>query len=1586
MDDPSLKKCGFTGRRTGTGVCICLWVLWLWALAPFAGSSQTVLLPGDAAFIGIAANVGDDDPATGCETGTGSDRDRISLVFYKDIETGTVIDLTDNGWERRNAGQWGNSEGFLRMTRTGPAIRAGVTVRFELPVSNSVPPVAIAPDNGWQFQATGVVNFNSGGGDQLYVLQGGAWNNGSGCPVACQHDATYTGGRVICAFTNTGWLTTPPGAVNLSQRSRLHPDVSSCFAPSVPGDFVSYKMPQSATTQPVWTARVRNAANWTSFADCSAYVRPPDSFIVLNTVARLDCIGNCRGCTPLTSAFRLNLLVPPSWGPFSVTYTDGTNNRIINNAFDGLGFALVSTQSTRYSIVSVTAANGCPVPFTYGGNGSVVTEARPVVTDKDTLVCAGSKIDLLSFVTPAPDRSYSFHTSANPNAGNVLANPSVTINAPVTYYGQVLNTIGCRDTFALRFAIQPKGVAGIPHDTLLCVPEAGAVPFSLYETLKGATQGGIWTARPGDGLDAGAAFDPRRGTLDIGVLREGVYAFTYTAACDPLSKAQMKVYVRKVPLLAGRVRLADCAGHIALSPPVGTPPFRYDWNDLPGVSDPSDRAGLVPGLYRLTLADSSGCANRYSFTVPPLLKDTLFLERTTCDSLATPTTTQVFKNHTGCDSVVITRTHSLFVPPVYLFAFTCDRTAAGSNTRRLQAANGCDSLVVTTTVLLPSDTTFLQATSCDPTQTGITRQLLKNRYGCDSLIITTTTRPRPDTTRVQATSCDPRQTGIRGILLQNWRGCDSAVITTTRLLRSDTTFLSAASCDIKQTGETRRVLKNRYGCDSLVITNTTLLRSDTTFLSAASCDIKQTGETRRLLKNRYGCDSLIITNTTLLPSDTTFLSAASCDPQQTGETRRLLKNRYGCDSLVITNTRLLPSDTTFLSAASCDIKQTGETRRLLKNRYGCDSLIITNTRLLPSDTTFLSAASCDRQQTGETRRLLKNRYGCDSLIITNTRLLPSDTTFLRATSCDIKQVGEARRLLKNRYGCDSLLITHTTLLRSDSLVVYATTCDPVTIGTRKMRFLNAQGCDSVVTTITTLRPPDTTRVRSFVCETALQGTFTDVFTSVAGCDSIVITRRVYAPPVATFWEEKVCRKDSSGVFSKKRVGWRGCDSTVVVRRMYEPPDTTFLQAITCDPLQSGIQVRGLISTTGCDSIVITMVDLLPTPSVYVEQSSCDPQAAGVRVLELTKPDGCDSLVIITTRYIPPDTTYLRDSSCISERTGRFVKTLKNRRGCDSLLIKDVRLLPLPEQTLRPKLCTGEYILVNGQRYDLHRRTGTEVLRGASIGGCDSVVHVELQYSFLDLRLSFKGPVCHGGADGAIFIDSLLNGKRPYLFQIDQEEPLSIQAPFTRPGLKAGWHRIYIEDADLCAYEDTIYLAEPPLRRIGLPLTIAMRLGDSLRLEPQFNFSPQKIEWSRDSVLSCTRCPQPIVRPLYSFPLAVQAADSASCVVRATTRITVDKPDDVYVADVFMPEESEKNGLLLLSTGPSVAKIRQFSIFDRWGTLVYHAAQAAPGDATTVWDGRLAGRPLPTSVYVWKAEVEYIDGRVKYLTGNVTLLR
>ena len=67
-------------------------------------------------------------------------------------------------------------------------------------------------------------------------------------------------------------------------------------------------------------------------------------------------------------------------------------------------------------------------------------------------------------------------------------------------------------------------------------------------------------------------------------------------------------------------------------------------------------------------------------------------------------------------------------------------------------------------------------------------------------------------------------------------------------------------------------------------------------------------------------------------------------------------------------------------------------------------------------------------------------------------------------------------------------------------------------------------------------------------------------------------------------------------------------------------------------------------------------------------------------------------------------------------------------------------------------------------------------------------------------------------------------------------------------------------------------------------------------------------------------------------------------------------------------------------------IKSFQVFSRWGNLVYEYADFLPNTPAHGWDGTFQSQVMNPDVFVWYAEVEFIDGEVIVLKGDVALIR
>jgi len=102
--------------------------------------------------------------------------------------------------------------------------------------------------------------------------------------------------------------------------------------------------------------------------------------------------------------------------------------------------------------------------------------------------------------------------------------------------------------------------------------------------------------------------------------------------------------------------------------------------------------------------------------------------------------------------------------------------------------------------------------------------------------------------------------------------------------------------------------------------------------------------------------------------------------------------------------------------------------------------------------------------------------------------------------------------------------------------------------------------------------------------------------------------------------------------------------------------------------------------------------------------------------------------------------------------------------------------------------------------------------------------------------------------------------------------------------------------------------------------------------------------------------------------------------------TEDCDCNIYVPNALSPNGDGISDELLISIGCDFQnKVTEFSVFDRWGTLIYNAQE---GDSIK-WDGNYKSISVQNGVYTWILKYEIVrNGRTEYLikSGDVTVMR
>ena len=252
------------------------------------------------------------------------------------------------------------------------------------------------------------------------------------------------------------------------------------------------------------------------------------------------------------------------------------------------------------------------------------------------------------------------------------------------------------------------------------------------------------------------------------------------------------------------------------------------------------------------------------------------------------------------------------------------------------------------------------------------------------------------------------------------------------------------------------------------------------------------------------------------------------------------------------------------------------------------------------------------------------------------------------------------------------------------------------------------------------------------------------------------------------------------------------------------------------------------------------------------------------------------------------------------------------------------------------------------------------------------------------------PICHGGFT-FVTIDSVFGGDGgPYMFTVDNGPPRPSTQNFQ---VFAGVHTVTVIDGSGCSEDYMIDVMQPPPVVVSLGVDIEVQLGDTAILRPNFTSSVpiDSLLWSPVEDLTCLNvdCSQVEVGPLTTTQYTLTVIDADGCIGIDDIIVEVDKNRNVFIPNIFTPDNDGINDFFTPFTGPGVVAINFMRIFDRWGELVYERTGPFLPDNTTDdegWDGSLKGKRMNAAVFVYLIEVEFVDGIKLLYRGDVTLLR
>ena len=271
-------------------------------------------------------------------------------------------------------------------------------------------------------------------------------------------------------------------------------------------------------------------------------------------------------------------------------------------------------------------------------------------------------------------------------------------------------------------------------------------------------------------------------------------------------------------------------------------------------------------------------------------------------------------------------------------------------------------------------------------------------------------------------------------------------------------------------------------------------------------------------------------------------------------------------------------------------------------------------------------------------------------------------------------------------------------------------------------------------------------------------------------------------------------------------------------------------------------------------------------------------------------------------------------------------------------------------------------------------------------GCEATDALFLgQPEALQADLIVRSITCLDELDsGSISIANISGGSPAYEYSVNGG-PFQSSVNFNN--LTEGEYNFIVRDAENCRITFQAFVEGPPEVDVELGEDLTINLGDSLDLVPSYKGDNLVFSWFEGSqAIGGDQTALP-VKPLSSGVYTVEVFDSTNlCRARDEIRIVVDKTRRFFAPNAFSPNEDGINDHFMVYGGQDVELVETMRIFDRYGNLMYEAFNFYPGDDSAGWDGTFQGQVLSSGVYVYLAEVRFIDQRKEVFKGEISLLK
>jgi len=246
-------------------------------------------------------------------------------------------------------------------------------------------------------------------------------------------------------------------------------------------------------------------------------------------------------------------------------------------------------------------------------------------------------------------------------------------------------------------------------------------------------------------------------------------------------------------------------------------------------------------------------------------------------------------------------------------------------------------------------------------------------------------------------------------------------------------------------------------------------------------------------------------------------------------------------------------------------------------------------------------------------------------------------------------------------------------------------------------------------------------------------------------------------------------------------------------------------------------------------------------------------------------------------------------------------------------------------------------------------------------------------------------LCFGFKTGSIAsIGS--GGTPPYSYAIDVGV---FQTQNNFKGLAAGNYILRISDVLGCTVQQNVTIKQPSKLTVFAGIDTLVNLGTFLQLTATANQNPVNYKWIPQDFVVCSTCSSTRTKERVNNEITykVLVTNPDGCEAEDSILVSVAKNRPVFIPNAFSPNSDGVNDFFTAFANESAKFIKNLTIYDRYGGVLYTVDNIKVNDETSGWNGTDGkGVALNTGSYLYTFTIIFIDDTELSLSGVVNLMR